>query len=195
MRTAMILSVLLSLILTMVSLPIASKTSYACWCVKLDPQAELERAEKVFSGSVIEIQYEPDKDEAPMGIGRRVNVLEVDQVWKGTEQSRTIVFSNGGSCGFAFKEGKRYMVYTYDKNGESYTNFCSRTVELSQAAEDIKALGKGREIEKQPRLEAAEAEKDGNPGQRYRMRLVVDLLSVAAFALLLWAVEWRRQRR
>jgi hypothetical protein len=163
--------------------------------MKLDPKAELDRAEKVFSGNVIEIRYEQEKSEASMGTSRRSNLFEVDQVWKGLEQSRTIVYSDGGSCGFMFEEGKSYMVYTYDKNGESYTNFCNRTVELSKAGEDIKALGNGREIEKQSRLKAAEAEASGNKEQEYDMELLVNLLSVAAFALTVWAIQRRRRKR
>ncbi|TMV50618.1 hypothetical protein FE783_07935 [Paenibacillus mesophilus] len=195
MRKAMVHKVLLSLLFFIVSLSIAPKMSFACWCTKLDPKAELDRAEEVFSGNVIEIGYEQENSEASMGTSRRANVFEVDQAWKGVEQSRTIVYSNGGSCGFMFEEGKSYMVYTYDKNGESYTNFCNRTVELSQAGEDIKALGNGREIEKQSRLEAAEAETFGNKEQEYDTELLVDLLSVAAFALTVWAVQRRRRKR
>lgn len=195
MRKATILKVLLSLLFVFVSLSIAPKTSFACWCLKLDPKAELDRAEKVFSGNVIEIEYEEEKNEAYMGPGRRANLFEVEQAWKGIEQSRTIVYSNGGSCGFTFEKGKSYMVYTSDKNGESYSNLCNRTVELSQAAEDLRVLGKGHIIEKQPRLEAAEEEKFGNKEQAYNLRLLIDLLSVAAFALILWAVERRRQKR
>jgi hypothetical protein len=195
MRKAMILKVLISMLFFLVSLSLAPKTSFACWCMKLDPEAELDRAEKVFSGNVIEIQYEQEKNEASMGTSRRANLFEVDQVWKGVEQSRTIVYSNGGSCGFMFEEGKSYMVYTYDKNGESYTDFCNRTVELSKAGEDVKTLGKWRQIEKQPRLEAAEAEIYGNKEQEYDMELLVDVLAVAAFALTVWAIQRRRRKR
>lgn len=195
MRKAMVLKVLLSLLFFIVTLSIAPKTSFACWCMKLDPKAELDRAEKVFTGNVIEIQHEVEKDEGSMGTGRRANLLEVDQAWKGIDQSRTIVYSNGGSCGFTFEEGQSYMVYTYDKNGESYTNFCNRTVEISQAREDLKALGKGRKIEKQPHLEAAEAEIVGNKEQEYDMGLMVDFLSVATFALIVWGIHWRRRKR
>lgn len=195
MRKAMMLKGLLSLLVFVVSLSLAPKTSFACWCIKQDPKVELDRADKVFSGSVIEIQYEQEKNEAFMGTSRHANIFEVDQVWKGVEQSRTIVYSNGGSCGFTFEEGKSYMVYTYDQNGESYTNFCNRTMELSRAGEEIKALGKGREMEKQPRLEAAEAETFGNKQREYNMELVVDVLAVAAFALTVWAIHRRRRKR
>ncbi|MDF2652236.1 MAG: hypothetical protein K0Q73_8041 [Paenibacillus sp.] len=195
MRKAMMLKVLLSLLFFVVSLSLGPKTSFACWCMKQDPQAALDRAEKVFSGSVMEIQYEQEKNEALMGTSRHANIFEVDQVWKGVEQSRTIVYSNGGSCGFMFEEGKSYMVYTYDKNGESYTNFCNRTVELSSAGEDVMALGKGREMEKQPRLEAAEAETFGNKQREYDMVLLVDVLAVAAFAFTVWAIHRRRRKR
>lgn len=194
MREAMIIKVLLSLLLFLVSLSLAPKTSFACWCIKQDTKTSLDQAEKVFSGSVIEIQYEQERN-APTGTNRRANLLEVDQVWKGDEQSRTIVYSDGGSCGFTFEEGKSYLVYTYDNNGESYTNFCNRTVELSQAGEDVKALGKGREVEKQPRLEATEQETFGTKKQEYNMELLVDVLAVAAFALTVWVVQRRRRGR
>jgi len=190
MRKATVLKVLLPLVFFIVSLSIAPETSYACWCPKLEPQAELDRAEKVFSGNVIEIQYVQEKN----GPSTHAVLFEVDRVWKGVEQSRTIVYNKGDSCGFNFEEGKSYMVYTYDKNGESYTNFCYGTVELSKAGENIKALGQGREMEKQPRLEAAEAETFAVKEREYN-KLLVDLFSVAAVALTIWVIQWRRRKR
>ncbi len=48
----------------------------------------------------------------------------------------------GGDCGFEFKRGERYLVYTYTnpEDKKLYTSICSRTRALSEAVEDLQYI-------------------------------------------------------
>jgi hypothetical protein len=150
-----IMSVLMLYIMLITSFPSAS---YACSCANNpDPKTALEKAEAVFAGKVIAVKQER-KQEGVVGAVeyRDANLFEVDKAWKGVNQSQIIIYDMGHdvSCGFVFEEGESYLVYVYkNKNGELYTSFCSRTVELSNAGQDLKLLGQGQEVDKQVNLE------------------------------------------
>lgn len=64
----------------------------------------------------------------------------MEKAWKGiTQESVTVsTSSNSGLCGYNFKMGESYLVYTY---GEYSTSICSRTRQASGADEDLLALG------------------------------------------------------
>lgn len=50
-------------------------------------------------------------------------------------------------CGYPFRVGERYLVYAsngYEGEPELWTNICTRTKSLANAANDVKVLGKGQ---------------------------------------------------
>ena len=53
-----------------------------------------------------------------------------------------------GTCSREFRVGERYLVYAFEGDSELESNTCKRTVAVSEAAEDLKALGKGKVIRK-----------------------------------------------
>ncbi len=129
----------------------------ACSCIEPgSPLQELDRAALVFTGKTVSVkEYEP-----PLGITFFTSStdpttvkFEVDTVWKGPAHE-TISLETarlGASCGYTFKEGNEYIVYSRD--GET-VNLCSRTKSLSLAAEDLAALGQGRTGAPQSEYEA-----------------------------------------
>ena len=146
--------ILLSAILLFCSLTIIiPEKTYACSCaVNSDPNKAIEEAEAVFSGKVLNIKQGREQNGIVGAIEYRdVNLFEVQETWKGINQSQVMVYDNGGdaSCGVNFEESKSYLVYTYkNKEGDLYTSLCSRTAEISKAGEDLTILGQGKPADK-----------------------------------------------
>lgn len=122
----------------------------ACSCLPASPPREaLTEAAAVFSGKVQKVELVDDKS---AGGGFRFNrvTLAVSQSWKGTNAAVLVITTaaDSAACGFPFAAGKEYLVYAHEssrspKLKELGTGLCSRTRELAQAAEDLKALGVG----------------------------------------------------
>jgi hypothetical protein len=118
-----------------------SRQAYACSCIPPVPPAEaLAQAGAVFSGEVLEVAQD--------GMHLRVR-LQVGTVWKGAGERVVFVTTpaSTASCGFPFEQGQEYQVYTTadaESNGLQ-TNLCTRTKLVSEAAEDLQALGPGTE--------------------------------------------------
>ncbi|MFS0725261.1 hypothetical protein [Paenibacillus sp. 1P07SE] len=121
-------------------------SAYACSCANSEPDEAFERADTVFSGTVLRTKAEYKREGRTATFGYRdANLLEVQEAWKGVEQSQLLVYDPGheSSCGMNFEEGQTYLVYAYDVKGELHTSYCSRTIELSRAGEDLSYLGAG----------------------------------------------------
>ena len=123
-------------------------TVHACSCVQPGtPSEEVEKFSAVFAGKVTSIQHSYDPKASFASPGDRTTVgFEVSAVWKGTVHEEMYITTppTGGTCGFAFEEGEDYIVYAYDSaypEGGYAVGICSRTALLSQAQEDIDALG------------------------------------------------------
>ena len=102
-------------------------------CARITPQKAAETAAAIFSGTVTS------------NSGGEVR-FDVDTVWKGPA-SRQLSISQRtdihSSIDIDFIQGEKYLVYAVTENPLT-TNECSRTRKLSDAAEDLKALGAGR---------------------------------------------------
>ena len=118
----------------------------ACSCIEPgSPLQELDRAALVFAGTALSVR----EDRPLAGIdalpahGPTTVKFEANAVWKGqfSAQISLTTAKYGASCGYTFKEGNKYIVYSRD--GET-VSLCSRTKSLSLAAEDLAALGQGR---------------------------------------------------
>ncbi|MCR6788175.1 MULTISPECIES: cobalamin biosynthesis protein CbiN [Bacillus cereus group] len=113
---------------------IFSEKSYACDCINVSAEEAFQKNDVVFEGKVIEV-------------GRKEGVVievlfEVKKIWKGTNSSQIIVYTNGGDCVFHFVEGGEYLVYSSQRGSEKqlHTNSCSRTKRLDEAGADKVAL-------------------------------------------------------
>ncbi len=129
------------IIISLISVNIAS----ACSCAQNPlPTGALQDSTAVFAGKVTNI-------EVPSGLviissADPVKVtFEVSKLWKGQSYKTLVVTTSrdGASCGYSFKEDEEYVVYTYGEENKLSTNICSRTKLLSNAQEDLAALGEG----------------------------------------------------
>jgi len=120
----------------------------ACSCAATPtPRHALREAQAVFMGEVISTEVFDVKDE--FGTQQVIRVrFAVSRFWKGIQGSEVIVHTSSHemSCGFHFEKGKEYLVYAYPdhwKLGALETGMCSRTREVTAAAKDLRAIGKG----------------------------------------------------
>ena len=142
-------------ILSFVALLLTPSVAFACSCDLLASFGKTEKqliklarekSQTVFAGEVTEIILEqtiPGED-APVAEVR----FKVLQSWKGATTKTLTVFTANICCicGYTFKVGERYIVYTYisDDDEKLWTNICTRTKPLSEAAKDLKVLGKSK---------------------------------------------------
>ena len=128
----------------MLALP---KPAHACTCASSgSPKEALGEADAVFAGRVVAL-HTPGPSfrngEWVISSGDLVTVeFKVNRVWKGPRRETLTVETErfGASCGFEFKEGRKYIVYTWDV---SRTGLCTRTGPTRMAFVDLAALGKG----------------------------------------------------
>lgn len=133
----------LALLLACFALP--ARDAAACDCAPPPPPKEaLEKAAAVFLAKVVKIEDDPKF----AGL-RRVHVT-VERWWKGGVAAQLTVCTpkSGAACGFGFREGDRYLVYTYAEPGskEMFVSLCSRTatIENAKMSGDFRELGESK---------------------------------------------------
>jgi hypothetical protein len=114
------------------------------------PSQELADASAVFTGRVTGIHYVDStllKEEVISSSERIIVSFDVDRVWKGDKKPKLNVETGvtTKTCGYPFKIGESYLVYTFYQIGGSdsttlLTSQCTRTRPLADAAEDIEEL-------------------------------------------------------
>jgi len=129
-------------LLTTTAVLLGCTLSWACDCAANPPPKEaLKKATAVFSAKVVKIEE--------AGLQRSVS-LEVLRAWKGVEEKKLVVSTakSSASCGYAFQEGKTYLIYAYqeDKAPMLRVSQCSRTQTLDKAEGDLKELGEGKAV-------------------------------------------------
>lgn len=153
---------------------------FACSCADLQPvEEELASSKAVFTGSVIEI----NEVLQPNGTMKRDVLFEVEQSWKGINQSQVMITtgSGGGDCGYDFEQGQKYLVYAsnssmYGNDNDLITNICSRTNEISLAQEDLSILGEGA-----PPSEQMELTSDTSASNTYLWIISIIVLVTLSF--------------
>ncbi len=125
-------------------LAVKPQMAWACSCAAfLTPEEEMTHSTAVFTGKVLEVhtpRFVDVENLEPVRV-----TFQVYSVWKGPELDRTVAFTSGGSasCGYAFIEGKEYLVYADGTLEQLKVYSCSRTVEIPLAGDDLAALGPG----------------------------------------------------
>jgi hypothetical protein len=75
---------------------------------------------------------------------QRLVTFAIETAFRGVEGSTAEVITGmgGGDCGFAFRRGERYLVYTYTnpEDKKLHTSICHRTRALSEAGEDLEYI-------------------------------------------------------
>ena len=123
---------------------VSSFSAFACSCIMPGTVAEeVDRADAVFAGTVIAL----DNSDYKAYVFPDIEVtFTVQEYWKGDVLDTVVIHTGqgGGDCGFAFEEGKSYLVYAYaDDNGDLKEKICCRTALLSDAEGDLAKLGAG----------------------------------------------------
>jgi hypothetical protein len=138
-------SVVLTVLVGLAFLASLPATLPACTCAPPGPpRQELERADAVFTGKVESIEPAPSSGDNPRWPSRLEVTLRLLGVWKGLPEGDRVTLytaSQSAACGFGFEEGKKYLVYAYDADGELTATLCSRTALLKRAQDDLTALG------------------------------------------------------
>lgn len=120
-----------------IGFPLMINSALSCQCVESKSvAASVESSAAVFSGRVSKIY------------GTRVT-FAVDRSWKGRNEPELIVYTAAESmqCGYPFENGDNYLVYAYSEGDDRLgTNSCTRTRKLTDAQEDLDALGNGTSV-------------------------------------------------
>ena len=119
-------------------LALAPPVARACSCTEPPPPREaLAAAAAVFEGQVLEIV-----EAGPMRVRVR---FRVTQHWKGVESEELTLLPapDSPACGVPFAVGESWLVYGDGSEGGLSASLCSRTVRMSEAGEDVAALGAG----------------------------------------------------
>lgn len=138
------MQILLVVVLILLALAVTVDRAYACSCVMPGPPtAELEAATAVFSGKVLRADVrggEVTSSADPVWVG-----FQAYSVWKGPALTTLVVTTARGSasCGYPFEVGREYLVYSGGTWDALEVSLCSRTRLLSEADEDLAALGSG----------------------------------------------------
>ena len=117
---------------------------YACSCAGVRPPCEAYwEASAVFVGVVTGDSSITVKDGQYQFQNRLVS-FAVEEAFRGVQGAAAEVITGwgGGDCGFGFKRGERYLVYTYTnlQDNKLYTSICHRTRALSEAGEDLQYI-------------------------------------------------------
>ncbi|MDQ8735286.1 hypothetical protein [Paenibacillus sp. LHD-38] len=135
----------------------------ACICVKSDAVLENKSSsDAVFEGTATSVKA--SSLSVFRSDGKTIKAsFQVNEVWKGhvAPSIEVLTADAEDSCGFAFKEGERYLVYA-TATGKSLVASCSATVLLSDAGEHIELLGSGSLPPQPDRVE--QVVKDSNSG-------------------------------
>ena len=196
---AYLLLVTLAVVVTGLWFLASPAPSYGCSCiVPGTPSEELEKSAAVFTGKVLSIEKNQRlkipvvSSDDPTDIARKLKVnFQVDRVWKGyaSETMSLGTAQYGASCGFTFVEGGEYLVYSRDG---ATVSLCSRTKLISDAQEDLDALGAGNP----PGGESSSPPDDAPSSGRCSMAQAAapDMAILGLAAGIIWAGLRRRPR-
>ena len=141
------LSLAMVMALSLLALLMFPKPAHACMCGDSgSPREAMAKADEVFFGRVTGMTVR-SRESGLISSADPVTVeFDVIRVWKGPLRETLTVETErmGISCGYEFKEGRRYIVYTW---GGNRTGLCTRTAPVWLAARDFAALGLGRSPE------------------------------------------------
>lgn len=108
---------------------------FACECMDLGPQAQIDSADVVFDGTVIYVNTN-------WMSGGMKYTFQVHQTWK--RRTDTLMVINSGfastDCGYDFEEGKRYLVFARKKFSFK-TDFCAGNTLIEEADIYLSKLG------------------------------------------------------
>jgi hypothetical protein len=129
---------------------LGARFGLACSCAGPIPVCSVYwKTDVLFLGHVVQIEHvyneSPEekivdgKKMTLIGPGQNLVHFEVTKSYRGASGRQVVVHTNdqGSACGYAFEQGRDYLVYGYSgSNGELSTSHCTRTHEVSSSAAD-----------------------------------------------------------
>lgn len=138
----------------------------ACDCPGQTTKQAIEKSKAVFSGEVLDFEYRKgipnwSMDEQAKRTGKAISYetlvvkVRVKQWWKGevpteiyllTDRTRNADGSSSrSSCDYTFRKGETYLIFATGKENDYRTSSCARTRKMTEAEDDLKILGEGKE--------------------------------------------------
>ncbi|MFS0868675.1 hypothetical protein AB3N00_01875 [Paenibacillus xylanilyticus] len=116
-------------------------------------QEALERYSGAVYGEVKQIKVDL-KQEGLIGTKEKVRYILVDvgRSWK-TKVDSQIIVATDFTWGFDFKEGKKYLIYISEMDGELSSSPCSSTIEMNNLNQATELFGEGFGPKQQVNLE------------------------------------------
>lgn len=114
------------------------QAAWACSCMRSSPEEQMERADVVFTGRVVDKKMKTVTS-APLGGLNLVEwTFEVEDDHKGSisEQVTIESASNSAACGINFQMGERYQVFANQSNTALRASLCSGTRALTSGDQD-----------------------------------------------------------
>ncbi|HTU57528.1 MAG TPA: hypothetical protein VMF89_03825 [Polyangiales bacterium] len=125
------------------ALSLAAAPAFACSCVPQTVEQAKQDAVAIFEGRVTSIAPAPDSDpEMP----QLLVTFEVARSWQGLTDQTSVTLrtaESSASCGYGFRQEASYLVYATGSAARLEGQLCSRTQPVSDASEDLAALGAG----------------------------------------------------
>ncbi|MCA0754157.1 hypothetical protein KP806_03800 [Paenibacillus sp. N4] len=131
------------LAITMLAANVWPGKAAACTCAEpVSVQEIKQRSHAVFEGKAVSVK---ESSLALFGSSSKAVSFQVNEVWKGQVAPTITVITAGASdsCGFAFEEGERYLVYASERDGNLEAGLCGGTMHQSAAGEQLAVLGNG----------------------------------------------------
>ncbi|KAI9133446.1 hypothetical protein [Acaryochloris sp. CCMEE 5410] len=114
------------------------QAAWACSCMQSTPEEQMERADIVFTGRVIDQKMKAAEIQ-PFGGRTWVQwTFEVESDQKGavSEQVTVESASNSAACGINFQMGERYQVFANQSNTDLKASLCSGTRALRDGQQE-----------------------------------------------------------
>ncbi len=114
------------------------KAALACSCMRSTPEEQLERADVVFTGRVIDKKIPTAEPNQFGGLTPIIWTFEVEDQQKGSVSAEQVVesASNSAACGINFTMGERYQVFANQNQTQLKASLCSGTKLLTDAGGD-----------------------------------------------------------
>lgn len=121
-----------------------STPAAACKCKLPTVEEAKEGSVAIFEGRVTKVEDEPAVENGPPP-GKRITFALV-RTWKSLEDQEVVTLrtnESSAACGYTFEPDTSYLVYAGGEPGALSATTCSRTRPMSEASEDMGALGAG----------------------------------------------------
>lgn len=114
------------------------QAAWACSCMRSTPEEQVERADVVFTGRVIDKKMKTVESTPLGGLNWVQWTFEVEADHKGSVSEQVTVesASNSAACGINFQMGKRYQVFANQSNTALRASLCSGTRALTDEQQE-----------------------------------------------------------